>query len=83
MAIFKNGDLETMKLIKNWKNVLFRSSSVKIMTLAGALLGVSEIIPDDLYNGVVQDGSPWAAIGLILAAILARLIKQESVSGKE
>lgn len=72
-----------MKLIKNWKNVLFRSSSVKIMTLAGALLGVSEIIPDDLYNGVVQDGSPWAAIGLILAAILARLIKQESVSGKE
>ena len=53
------------------------------MTLAGALLGVSEIIPDDLYNGVVQDGSPWAAIGLILAAILARLIKQESVSGKE
>lgn len=72
-----------MKLIKNWKNVLFRSSSVKIMTLAGALIGVSEIIPDDLYNGVVQDGSPWAAIGLILAAILARLIKQESISGKD
>ena len=72
-----------MKLIKNWKNVLVKSSSIKIITLAGALLGVSEIIPEDVYNGLLQDGSPWAAMGLMVVAVIARLVKQESISGKD
>lgn len=72
-----------MRLVNNWKNVLAKSSSVKLVAVAGAIIGAMEVIPEDAYSEILKDGGPWAAIAVMVAAIVARLIKQESISGKD
>ena len=75
-----------MNLVANWRRVLKRAWSIRLMILAGALSGIEVI----LSLPVVADRLDWpqglfaAASGLTTAgAFVARLLAQHGVSDED
>ena len=68
-----------MKPIANWKRG-WRMISVQCMTLAAALQGAWQAVPDDwkatLSPGLVH----WLTLGLLMLGIAGRLVQQDKVS---
>lgn len=69
-----------MKLAANWKSILRRAWSVRLMLLAGLLSGAEVVLP------LVGDAIPrsiFAALSFVIvaAAFVARLVAQEGLDG--
>lgn len=67
-----------MRLETDWKNILRRAWSIRLMILAGVLSGVEVVLPffaDALPRGVFAGLS----IGVVTAALVARLIAQKNL----
>lgn len=71
-----------MKLIPDWRRVLRYAWSVRLIVLAGLLTGAEAVLPffPELFGMTPQT---WAALtfGVVAAALVARLIAQQSISG--
>ena len=70
-----------MKLLPNWRSVLSRAWSVRLMVLAGLLSGGEVAMP--YFEGVlpVEKGTFAALSGLVTAAALyARVIAQKGLN---
>lgn len=65
-----------MKLIENWRQILRKAWSVKLMILAAVLSGIEVVLPffsDDLPRGTFA-----ALSGLVVGgAFIARLVAQK------
>ena len=59
-----------MRLIKNWRKA-HKLSSMQLMAVAAAVEAISAAL-----GGVV---SPWVIVGLIIFAMVARVIAQDGV----
>jgi len=73
-----------MRLVKNWRAVLTRAWSVRLLVLAALLSGLEVALP--LLDGVFPlDPGIFAALsGLATAgALVARLVAQQGVSGEK
>lgn len=68
-----------MKLINEWRRA-YRMLSVQAMALALAIQGAWPSIPDDLKAQLPAEAVHWVSIALLVAGILGRLVKQESVN---
>ena len=70
----KSGNLEKwsviMKLISNWRKA-HKLSSMQLMAIAAGVEAVSAAL-----GGVV---SPWVVVGLIVFAMIARVVAQDGV----
>ena len=70
----KSGNLEKwsviMKLISNWRKA-HKLSSMQLMAIAAGVEAVSAAL-----GGVV---SPWVVVGLIVFAMVARVVAQDGV----
>lgn len=73
-----------MRLVANWRAVLRRAWSIRLVIAAGLLSGLEVALP--LFNaaGYLPSGL-FAALSLLATAgaFVARLIAQESVSGEK
>ena len=71
-----------MKLIHDWPLVLRHAWSVRLIVLAGLLTGAEAILPffPELFGLTAQT---WALLTflIVMAALVARLIAQQSISG--
>ena len=64
-----------MTLLSNWRDVLLRAWSVRLMALAFVIDGAQQMLP------YVADYLPWWVPLLVLAgALIARHVKQDGVS---
>ena len=73
-----------MKLLPNWRSVLSRAWSVRLMVLAGLLSGVEVAMP--YLEGVIDlpSGVFAALSGLVTAAaLLARVVAQKGVTNEQ
>ena len=59
-----------MKLIENWRNA-HKLSSMQLMAIAASVEAVNGAL-----DGVV---SPWVVVGLIVFAMVARVVAQDGV----
>lgn len=67
-----------MGLVGNWRHVLRRAWSVRLMLMAAGLSGVEAVLP--LWGGVLAPRVFAAATFLVtMAAFAARLIAQEDL----
>jgi len=71
-----------MKLVSNWRAVLLRAWSIRLILLAGVLSGLETILP------TVNDWSPWAvpprlfaiaSFVVTMTALYARVVAQKDV----
>lgn len=68
-----------MTLIPNWRAILRRAWSIRLMILAGLLSGAEVILP--LFVDVLPRGTFAALSGCVVAAaFVARLVAQQGVS---
>lgn len=67
-----------MKLLADWKNIVRRAWSVRLMLLAGLLSGVEVILP--LIDGTLPRGV-FAVLSLLVTALafVARLVAQKDL----
>lgn len=73
-----------MKLLPNWRSVLSRAWSVRLMVLAGILSGVEVAIP--YFEGLVDlpPGVFAALSGAVTAcALLARIVAQKGAGNEQ
>ena len=71
-----------MKLVANWRAVLRRAWSIRLLILAGVLSGLEVALP--LIDGVLPIPTGSFAVLSFLAtagAFVARLVAQSSISG--
>lgn len=72
-----------MRLVDNWRAVLTRAWSVRLMLLAGLLTGVEAALP---FLGELVPLSPGVLAGvtliIVMGALVARLLAQKSVGEK-
>jgi hypothetical protein len=66
-----------MTLLDNWREVLTRAWSMKLMGFAAFLEIAQQVVP--YLDGILPW---WASVLVILAAFVARLIPQEGLSKK-
>ena len=67
-----------MKLYSNWKTILRKAWSVRLMLLAGLLSGCEVIVP--LYADALPQNTFAALSGItVCAALVARLVAQRDV----
>ena len=69
-----------MKLLPNWRRVLSRAWSVRLIVLAGALTGIEAILPL-LGDALPIPAGSFAALSFLVVAgaFVARLIAQEGL----
>ena len=73
-----------MKLVVNWRAVLRRAWSIRLVLLAGLLSGAEVALPLFGEAGIVRPGLLSVLSFIATAgAFVARLIAQESVSGEK
>lgn len=66
-------------MIENWKAVLTKAWSIRLMILAGIMSGLEVALP--YFSDAIPSGLFGAVAGLVSAgAILARLVAQEGLS---
>jgi hypothetical protein len=72
-----------MQLLPNWRAVLRRAWSIKLIVVAGLLSGLEAALP--LMDWLPVPPGVFAALSFIVtaAAFVARLIAQSSIGGKE
>jgi hypothetical protein len=67
-----------MKLYDNWKDIVRKAWSIRLMILAGILSGIEVILP--LFVDVIARGTFAALSGItVAAAFVARLIAQKDL----
>ena len=66
-----------MTLVENAKES-WKWFSMQAMTLAGALQGTWVAIPEDLRTQVPVNLVHWITMGLVVAGIAGRLVKQNA-----
>ena len=71
-----------MKLLRNWKNVLKRAWSVRLIALAGVLTGLESIIPM-WVDSIPRPVFSMLSVAVITLAMVARLIAQEGLDKDE
>lgn len=71
-----------MKPLHNWKEVLKRAWSIRLMVIAAVLTGAEAALPLlDGYVSVPQGVFALAVLIVTVAAFIARLIAQDNLSG--
>lgn len=65
-----------MKLLPDWKNILQRAWSVRLILLAALLSGAEAILP--VFGAAVP---PWATFGVVSGALIARFVAQPKMHG--
>lgn len=71
-----------MKVIPDWKLVLRHAWSVRLIVLAGVLTGAEAVLP--LFPGLfaLEPGSlALITFAIVMAALVARFVAQQSISG--
>lgn len=64
-----------MELLENWREIAAKAWSVRLIALAGAIDIAAQITP------AIGDLIPWwLTVGILLAAMIARLVKQDGLS---
>lgn len=73
-----------MQLVSNWRAVLRRAWSIRLLVVAGVLSGLEAALPFIDQAVAIPRGS-FAILSFIAtaAAFVARLIAQQSVSGED
>lgn len=67
-----------MKLYDNWKDILRKAWSIRLMVLAGVLSAVEVILP--LFADAIPRGTFAALSGItVAAAFVARLVAQQDI----
>lgn len=67
-----------MKLYDNWKDIVRKAWSIRLMILAGILSGIEVILP--LFVDAIARGTFAALSGItVAAAFVARLIAQKDL----
>ena len=67
-----------MQLYENWREIVRRAWSIRLMILAGLLTGLEVVVP--LLAGFLPHGLFAALAGLsTCAALIARLVAQKDV----
>lgn len=67
-----------MKLYDNWREILRKAWSIRLMLLAGVLSGVEVVLP--LFSYALPHGLFAALSGItVAAAFVARLVAQKDV----
>lgn len=67
-----------MKLYDNWKDILRKAWSIRLMVLAGLLSAVEVVLP--LFADSIPRGTFAALSGItVAAAFVARLVAQQDV----
>lgn len=67
-----------MKLYDNWKDIVRKAWSIRLMILAGILSAVEVILP--LFADVIARGTFAALSGItVAAAFVARLVAQQDI----
>ena len=71
-----------MKLLSNWKSILKKAWSIRLLVIAGLLSGLEVILP---YFADFMPGGVFSALSLavISAAFVTRLLAQQGVSHEE
>ena len=68
-----------MELIENWKEVLQKAWSVRLIIVAAILSGIEAVLP--MFEASFPQGVFAAASGVVTAcALLARVLAQKDVS---
>ena len=71
-----------MHLHKDWKNLLKRAWSVRLMALAGLLTGLEAILP--LWvDSIPRSTFSIASVVVITLAMVARLVAQSNLDNNE
>jgi hypothetical protein len=66
-----------MKFIEEWKQA-WRMFSIQAMTLAVAIQGAWPAVPDDLKATLPPHLVHYITIGLLVAGIFGRMVKQDT-----
>ena len=67
-----------MKLYDNWKDILRKAWSIRLMVLAGVLSAVEVVLP--LFADSIPRGTFAALSGVtVAAAFVARLVAQQDI----
>lgn len=67
-----------MQLYDNWREIVRKAWSIRLMVLAGLLTGLEVVVP--MLAGLMPHGVFAALAGLsTCAALIARLVAQKSV----
>ena len=67
-----------MKLTDNWRGILRKAWSIRLMVLAGVLSAVEVILP--LFADAIPRGTFAALSGItVAAAFVARLVAQQDI----
>lgn len=70
-----------MKLIPEWRQAP-RMMSVQAMTLALALQGAWQALPDDLRASLPTELVPWLSMALLALGVIGRLIQQPAIQAE-
>lgn len=71
-----------MKLIPNWKVVLRKAWSIKLMLLAGLLSGVEVALPF-FIDGFAQGIAAGLSLAVTFAALVLRIVAQQGVANAD
>jgi hypothetical protein len=71
-----------MKLLPDWKNLLKRAWSIRLMAIAGLLTGLEAIIP--LWvDSMPRHTFSMLSMAVITLAMVARLLAQQDIDADE
>lgn len=69
-------------LVPNWRRVLWRAWSVRLIFLIGLLQGLDVAMPLVGLALPLPDGwLPWVTLAVAVAAAISRFIPQKTISG--
>lgn len=70
-----------MKLLTNWKRILKKAWSIRLLILAGVLSGIEVVLP--FFSDAIPRG-PFAVLSFlaVAAAFVARLVAQKDMDNE-